>query len=138
MPGSRAALIIGFSGRMDTLESGGFLLERDGVAETLKTMKAMLSNRSTSTISAGAIPLRTGSNISTAILGDRSHGQMVNQYFNTSLFTVNAIGTYGNAPRNVLANPGLFNIDMAAIKYFPINEGRNSCAAPSSSTCSAT
>jgi hypothetical protein len=23
----------------------------------------------------------------------------------------------------VLANPGLFNIDMAAIKYFPINEG---------------
>ena len=39
----------------------------------------------------------TGSNISQAILGDRSHGQMVNQYFNTSLFTVNAIGTYGNA-----------------------------------------
>jgi hypothetical protein len=64
----------------------------------------------------------TGSNISQAILGDRSHSQMVNQYFNTSLFTVNAIGTYGNSPRNVLANPGLFNIDMAAIKYFPINE----------------
>ena len=52
----------------------------------------------------------TGSNISQAILGDRSHGQMVNQYFNTSLFTVNAIGTYGNAARNLLANPGLFNI----------------------------
>ena len=64
----------------------------------------------------------TGNHISQAILGDRSHGQMVNQYFNTSLFTVNAIGTYGNAPRNLLANPGLFNIDMAAIKYFPINE----------------
>jgi hypothetical protein len=64
----------------------------------------------------------TGSNINQAILGDRSHGQMVNQYFNTSLFTVNAIGTYGNAPRNLLANPGLFNIDLAAIKYLPINE----------------
>jgi hypothetical protein len=64
----------------------------------------------------------TGSSISQAVLGDRSHGQMVNQYFNTSLFTVNAIGTYGNAPRNVLANPGLFNIDLAVIKYFPINE----------------
>ena len=63
-----------------------------------------------------------GSNISQANLGDRSHSQMVNQYFNTSLFTVNAIGTYGNAPRNLLANPGLFNIDMAAIKYFPISE----------------
>jgi hypothetical protein len=75
MPGSRAALIIGFSGRMDTLESGGFLLERDGVAETLKTMKAMLSNRSTSTISAGAIPLRTGSNISTESLATAHTGR---------------------------------------------------------------
>jgi len=64
----------------------------------------------------------TGSNISQAIFGDRSHSQMVNQYFDTSLFTVNAIGTFGNSPRNVLANPGLFNIDLAAIKYFPINE----------------
>ena len=63
-----------------------------------------------------------GSHISQAIFGDRSHGEMVNQYFDTSLFTVNAIGTYGNAPRNVLANPGLFNIDAAAIKYFPIGE----------------
>jgi hypothetical protein len=64
----------------------------------------------------------TGANISQAILGDRSHGQMVNQYFNTSLFAVNAIGTYGNAPRNLMENPGLFNVDMAAIKYFPIND----------------
>jgi len=64
----------------------------------------------------------TGSNISEAVLGDRSHAQMVNQYFNTSLFTVNTVGTFGNSPRNVLATPGLFNIDMAAIKYFPINE----------------
>jgi len=47
---------------------------------------------------------------------------MVKQYFNTSLFTVNAVGTYGNAPRNMLANPGFFNIDMAVLKYFPINE----------------
>jgi hypothetical protein len=63
-----------------------------------------------------------GSNISQAIFGDRSHGQMVNQYFNSSLFTVNAVGTYGNSPRNVPANPGLFNIDIAAIKYLPIKE----------------
>jgi hypothetical protein len=64
----------------------------------------------------------TGSKISQANFGDRSHTQMVNQYFDTSLFTVNAIGTYGNAPRNKLAGPGYFNIDMAALKYFPINE----------------
>lgn len=64
----------------------------------------------------------TGTNINQAILGDRAHGQMVQQYFNTSLFTVNAIGTFGNAPRNLLENPGLFNVDMAAIKYFTISE----------------
>jgi len=64
----------------------------------------------------------TGSNIGRAIFGDRSHAQMVNQYFDTSLFTVNAIGTFGNSPRNLLANPGFFNIDMAVLKYFPINE----------------
>ena len=64
----------------------------------------------------------TGLNISQAILGDRSHGQMRERYFNTSLFTANAIGTFGNAPRNLLANPGLFNVDMAAIKSFPVSE----------------
>src|SRR5579872_2211918 len=64
----------------------------------------------------------TGTNISQAILGDRSHGQMVQQYFNTSLFTVNAVGTFGNSPRNLLENPGLFNVDMAAIKYIRITE----------------
>ena len=47
---------------------------------------------------------------------------MINQYFNTSLFTVNATGTFGNSPRNMLANPDLFNVDMAVIKYFPIKE----------------
>jgi hypothetical protein len=39
-----------------------------------------------------------GTDISQAILGDRSHDQMVNEYFDTSLFKVNAIGTFGNAP----------------------------------------
>ncbi len=48
--------------------------------------------------------------------------KMVNQYFDTSLFVPNATGTFGNSPRNVLANPGFFNIDMAALKYFPVNE----------------
>ena len=66
-----------------------------------------------------------GSNINQAIFGDRSHAQMVNQYFNTALFTVNAVGTYGNAPRNMLANPGYFNIDLGAIKNTQITERMN-------------
>jgi hypothetical protein len=64
----------------------------------------------------------TGNNISQAILGDRSHGEMVQEYFNTSLFTVNPVGTFGNAPRNLLENPGMFNVDSAALKDFQIND----------------
>jgi hypothetical protein len=47
----------------------------------------------------------TGTNIQQAVLGDRSHGQMVQQYFNTSLFTVNPVGTFGNMPTNALVGP---------------------------------
>ena len=47
---------------------------------------------------------------------------LVDQYFNISIFDKNAVGTFGNAPRNMLANPGLLNIDLAAIRYFPISE----------------
>ncbi len=63
-----------------------------------------------------------GTDIRLANLGDRSHSQMVNEYFDTSLFDKNSVGTYGNAPRNMLTNPGLFNIDLAVLRYFPINE----------------
>jgi hypothetical protein len=64
----------------------------------------------------------TGSKISQAVFGDRAHGQMVQQYFNTALFTVNAVGTFGNSPLNALQGPGLFDTDFAAIKNFNIRE----------------
>ena len=64
----------------------------------------------------------TGSSIGQAILGSRAHGAMVQQYFNTALFKTNAIGTFGNAPRNLLENPRLFNVDTAAIKNFRVTE----------------
>ena len=64
----------------------------------------------------------TGSKISQAAFGDRAHGQMVQQYFNTALFVVNAVGTFGNSPLNALQGPGLFDTDFAAIKNFNIRE----------------
>ena len=67
----------------------------------------------------------TGSKISEAKYGDRAHGQMVQQYFNTSLFVVNAVGTFGNSPLNALQSPGLFNTDFAAMKNFQIREEAN-------------
>ena len=67
----------------------------------------------------------TGSKISEAKYGDQAHGQMVQQYFNTSLFVVNAVGTFGNSPLNALQSPGLFNTDFAAMKNFRITEEAN-------------
>ena len=47
---------------------------------------------------------------------DRSHGDMVARYFDTSAFTVNAIGTFGNSPKNMIRGPGYFNADFALLK----------------------
>ena len=46
----------------------------------------------------------------------------VAQYFNTSAFQLNALGTYGTASRNDVTGPGLFNVDSAMVKSFPIRE----------------
>jgi len=44
------------------------------------------------------------------------------QYFNTSVFALPAIGTAGNAPRDVVRGPGINNFDMDVFKNFPIKE----------------
>ncbi len=52
--------------------------------------------------------------------GSRSTAAMVNERFNISAFTQNAIGTFGDAPRNFLTGPGFANLDFSAIKSFPL------------------
>ncbi len=47
---------------------------------------------------------------------------MLQQYFNKAAFKVNAVGTFGNAGRNILIGPGIENIDFGAIKTFSITE----------------
>jgi hypothetical protein len=46
-------------------------------------------------------------------------------YFDTSVFALPAIGTAGNAPRDVVRGPGTNNFDMTAFKNFPIREKVN-------------
>jgi hypothetical protein len=46
------------------------------------------------------------------------------QYFNTSVFAIPAIGTYGNAPRDVVRGPGINNFDMSIFKNIPIYHER--------------
>jgi hypothetical protein len=48
-----------------------------------------------------------------------------NSYFNTSLFTLQALGTPGNAKRRFFYGPGLDNYDMALIKDLHLAETRS-------------
>jgi len=47
------------------------------------------------------------------------------QYFNTSMFALPAIGTAGDAPRDVVRGPGTNNFDMTVFKNFPIHDKVN-------------
>jgi hypothetical protein len=51
---------------------------------------------------------------------NRPRGQVVAEYFNTAAFTQNALGTFGNSPRNFLRGPGFNNVDLGIMKEFPI------------------
>jgi hypothetical protein len=45
-------------------------------------------------------------------------------YFNTSLFSVNALGTPGNASRRFFYGPSMFNTDLALLRSFHLSESR--------------
>ena len=47
------------------------------------------------------------------------------QYFDKSVFSAPAPGTFGNLGRNVLHGPGLFSIDTSVFRRFPIKERLN-------------
>jgi hypothetical protein len=55
---------------------------------------------------------------------DQSTAQMIAQYFNRSAFTLNAPGSFGDAPRNLFRNPVVFNLDMGLERNFPLGEKR--------------
>jgi len=55
-------------------------------------------------------------------LGSSARKDQIAQWFNTSLFTVNSIGTYGTARRGQLRAPGDSNLDYSLFKNFPVKE----------------
>jgi hypothetical protein len=46
------------------------------------------------------------------------------EYFNTSLFTSNALGTPGSASRRSFYGPGTLNFDLALLRDFALREGK--------------
>lgn len=55
----------------------------------------------------------------------RPHGQLIQEYFNTSVFAPNAIGTFGSSGKNNLRGPGFFDTDFGLIKDTHITERTN-------------
>ena len=52
----------------------------------------------------------------------RSTSAKVKEYFNTAAFQQNAIGTFGNVPRNTLRGPGYENLDFSITRSFSIEK----------------
>ncbi len=48
-----------------------------------------------------------------------SEAQWVQQYFNPAAVAINAPGTFGNIPKNLMRGPAHDNLDLALIKNFP-------------------
>jgi len=59
---------------------------------------------------------------SAAAPADRARAQEVAQFFNTSVFTANASGQFGNAGRNIVTGPGVVGWDTSLSKVFRITE----------------
>ena len=55
--------------------------------------------------------------------GSKAH--WLQQYFNPGAFASNAVGTFGNTPRNLLQGPGWNNADILFAKNFPFREHYN-------------
>jgi hypothetical protein len=51
-----------------------------------------------------------------------SHAQLVQEWFNTSSFIANQIGTFGDLGKNVLRGPRYFDTDMALLKNMPVEK----------------
>jgi outer membrane receptor protein involved in Fe transport len=56
------------------------------------------------------------------ISGDRSRQQQIAQWFDKSVFAVNAVGTIGSGRRGQLRAPGLWNVDYSLFKSIALRE----------------
>lgn len=80
-------------------------------------------------ILSGVDNARTGTpNQRADIVGDpnlpdnRTRGEQIAQWFNTSAFTTNALGTFGNSGRNIIIGPDFKSLNVGLHKNFGITE----------------
>jgi len=64
-----------------------------------------------------------GTDINAAQLGSgRPHSELITQFFDTSVWARNALGTFGNSGRNILQGPRAFTMNLSVLKGIPITE----------------
>jgi len=68
---------------------------------------------------------RPNVNGSPLLSGDRPTQERLLRYFNTTAFSANALGTFGNAGRNIIIAPGLLSMDTNLSKAFRLFEGHS-------------
>ena len=69
-------------------------------------------------------PQRPNQNGDPTLPDDRSREEKIAKWFNTdttTLWTLPALGTFGNSPRNQVRGPGNFNTDLSLTKIFPLS-----------------
>ncbi len=59
-----------------------------------------------------------------ALPSGRPRSELVRRYFNTAAFAPNPPGTFGTAGRNIIQGPGLFVINLGAVKNILLSEQR--------------
>jgi len=59
---------------------------------------------------------------SAQLSSNRSHAEMIQQWFDTSKFVQNPTGTFGNAGPNTLRGPRYFNTDFGLLKVTQVNQ----------------
>jgi hypothetical protein len=78
-------------------------------------------------------PLAGRDNSRTGVGNDRANvsgpsrlsNRTINQFFDTSVFSQNAIGTFGNAGRSTILGPGFVNVDVGLARRLKIAERSN-------------
>jgi len=59
---------------------------------------------------------------SAQLSSDRSHAEMIQQWFDTSMFVHSPTGTFGNTGANILRGPRYFNTDFGLLKVTRVND----------------
>ena len=82
------------------------------------------------TVTSGVDNARTGTGNQRAdisgdpeLSSDRSNQEKILRWFDTSVYTPNALGTFGTSSRNALRGPGTKNVDVGLHKTFPTGGG---------------